>query len=80
MQCVLCKRGETAPGHTTVTLTRDALTVVIRGVPADVCANCGESYVADAVAAELLERLDQAEAAGSELAVQNYRAPQPAKS
>jgi hypothetical protein len=33
MKCVICQYGETEAGTTTVTLTRDETTVVIRDVP-----------------------------------------------
>ncbi len=45
MQCVICKHGETQPGHATVTLERGDLTFVVKHVPARVCDNCGEEYV-----------------------------------
>jgi YgiT-type zinc finger domain-containing protein len=45
MKCVICKHGDTEPGRTTLTLTRDTLTLVVRNVPARVCANCGEAFV-----------------------------------
>ncbi len=45
MKCVICQYGETEPGTTTVTLTRDETTVVIRDVPAQICTTCGEEYV-----------------------------------
>jgi YgiT-type zinc finger domain-containing protein len=41
MKCVVCKHGETRPGHTTVTLERDGGALVIRKAPAEVCENCG---------------------------------------
>lgn len=44
MKCVICKRGETRQGKTTVTLERDGTTLVVKGVPASVCANCGEEH------------------------------------
>lgn len=44
MMCVICKHGETRTGTTTVTLERDTTTLVIKDVPARVCANCGEAY------------------------------------
>jgi YgiT-type zinc finger domain-containing protein len=75
MKCVICKRGETAPGHTTVTLTRDALALVIRQVPAEICTNCGEAYVDEQVSAALLDQAEQAAAAGIEMALQTFRAP-----
>jgi YgiT-type zinc finger domain-containing protein len=72
MHCVICRHGETRPGTTTVTFTRGHSTVVIRGVPADVCENCGEAYVSADVARRLLELADQIRAAGAEVAVSDY--------
>lgn len=45
MKCVICKAGETSPGKTAVTLERGQMTLVFKGVPAEVCRNCGEAYV-----------------------------------
>ena len=45
MKCVVCKLGDTREGHTTVTLEREGAALVVRKVPAQVCANCGEAYV-----------------------------------
>ena len=55
MICVICRQAETVSGTTTVTLTRGKLTFVVREVPASVCPNCGEAYIAEAAAAHLLE-------------------------
>jgi YgiT-type zinc finger domain-containing protein len=55
MKCVICRNGETRPGHVTVTLERDGTTLIVRGVPAEVCENCGEEYVEDSAAKRLLE-------------------------
>ena len=54
MKCVICKHGQTKEGLTTVTLDRDGLTLVVREVPARVCTNCGEDYVDEHVAHEIL--------------------------
>ncbi|HOC30754.1 MAG TPA: type II toxin-antitoxin system MqsA family antitoxin, partial [Armatimonadota bacterium] len=54
MKCIVCRQDRTEPGETTVTLERDDLTMVVRGVPARVCPNCGEAYVDDLVASGLL--------------------------
>ena len=59
MKCVVCKHGETRPGHTTVTLERGSATLVIRKVPAEVCENCGEAYVSAEVTRRLLENARQ---------------------
>ena len=50
MTCVVCKHGETRPGTTRIAVERGPTVLVVRGVPAQVCDNCGEAYVnADAV-------------------------------
>jgi YgiT-type zinc finger domain-containing protein len=51
MECVICKRGETRLGIATVTVKRSSTVLVIKGVPADICANCGEEYVGEATTA-----------------------------
>ena len=53
-KCVICRQGETQPGVTTVTLERNGLTLVVKQVPARVCADCGEEYVDEATSAQLL--------------------------
>ena len=40
MKCVICKVGDLQPGTATITLTRDALTFVVKHVPAQICSNC----------------------------------------
>jgi YgiT-type zinc finger domain-containing protein len=41
MTCAICKVGETKPGCTPI-LERAPTTLVVRGVPARICSNCGE--------------------------------------
>jgi YgiT-type zinc finger domain-containing protein len=72
MKCVICKHGETRRGTATVTLRRDATTLVVKGVPADVCDNCGEEYVDEVTTAQLLRRLEEAAVAGVEVDVREY--------
>ena len=50
MKCALCKQGETHPGEVTVTLQRGETTVILKGVPADICENCGEYYLSETTA------------------------------
>jgi YgiT-type zinc finger domain-containing protein len=45
MKCVVCRSGETKPGTATVTVEREGAVVVVRGVPARICENCGEEYL-----------------------------------
>jgi YgiT-type zinc finger domain-containing protein len=74
MKCVVCKRGETSPGTATVTLDRNGVTVVVRGVPAEVCEDCGEEYVDEGPARDLFETLNEAEARGVHLEVREFAA------
>ena len=72
MDCVICKSGHTQPGQATVTLTRGMLTLVVRGVPADVCDTCGEEYVSDTIASDLLVIAEDALIAGVQVDVRDY--------
>lgn len=72
MTCVVCHSGETCLGTTTVTFHRDGRTVVITEVPADVCENCSEAYVAENVTARLLELVTQAREANIALLIRDY--------
>ena len=42
MECVICKNGNTHKGKTIFTLERNGTIVIIKGVPAMICENCGE--------------------------------------
>ena len=48
--------------------------MVVRHVPAEVCENCGEEYVGEAVAAAALEHAEQAARAGVTVEVREYAA------
>jgi hypothetical protein len=49
--------------------------LVIKGVPADVCANCGEEYVPEATTAYLLRTAEEVARAGVEVDVREYVGP-----
>jgi len=72
MNCVICQHGETKPGKTTVTLERNHMTLVVKGVPAQVCENCGEAYVDEEIAAQLLQAVEDAARAGVSVDVREY--------
>lgn len=74
MKCTICRHAEPEPGHTTVTLTRGQLTFVVRAVPAQVCPNCGEAYVDEATAEQLLATAEQLAQAGAQVDVRAYAA------
>ncbi len=72
MRCLICKRGSTVLGTMTVTLEQGGLIMVIKGVPAQVCKNCGEAYVDEKVASELLSSAKEAAKAGAEVEIWEY--------
>lgn len=74
MQCVICKHGQTHPGTVTVTLERDRCIVILKGVPAEVCENCGEYYLSEAVTGEVLHRAEAAVDNGTEVEIVRYAA------
>lgn len=74
MKCVICKQGELEPGKVTVTLERKGSTLVFKGVPAQVCPNCGEEYIAEDVSAKLLQRADELAKDGAQVDVREYAA------
>ena len=65
MTCAICKQGETRPGEVTVSLQRGETTVIFKGVPADVCENCGEYYLAEKIARQVMLRADAAVKSGT---------------
>jgi YgiT-type zinc finger domain-containing protein len=74
MTCVLCRQGETHPGAADVTLPRRTSIVIIRGVPAQICENCGEYYLSDDVSERVLAQADAAVTRGAEIAIVGYAA------
>ncbi len=72
MKCVICRHGETRPGRTDVLLTRDNMTLVVKGVPALICGSCGEEYVDEDSTRLLRELADDAERAGVQVDVRQF--------
>ncbi|BAT56319.1 hypothetical protein NOS3756_53230 [Nostoc sp. NIES-3756] len=74
MQCVICKHGNTQPGLVTITLERDDTIVILKGVPAEICNNCGEYYLSAAVTEQVLQRAEEAVSKGAEVEILRYAA------
>jgi len=72
MTCVICRQAETRDGAATVTLERDGTILVVKGVPARICPNCGEEYVDEEVTSELLKTAEDAAHAGIQVDVRQY--------
>lgn len=73
MRCALCRTGETKPGKTTETYEIEGTVVVVRGVPADVCQQCGEAYTNEATTRQIERIVDQARHAGV-VVIQEFQA------
>ncbi|MDD1607951.1 MAG: type II toxin-antitoxin system MqsA family antitoxin [Methylococcaceae bacterium] len=74
MKCPICKHGETANGYATVVLERNKTTLVFKHVPADICNNCGEEFIAENVSVELFKAAKQAVEVGVQVDVREYLA------
>lgn len=74
MKCVICKTGETRAGTATVTLHGGETTVLVKGTPAEVCENCGEYYLDEAVARKLYKQADEAARRHAEVEILRYAA------
>ncbi len=74
MKCVICRQGETHPGKVTVTLQRGEATVIVKDVPADVCENCGEYFLSEAVTEQLMQRAEEAVKSGAEVEILRFAA------
>ncbi len=72
MKCLICKNGLTKKSEVTVTLEREHMTLVFKEVPADVCQNCGEEYIAEKIVGNLSRMAEKAAKSGVEVFVQKY--------
>ena len=55
MKCTLCNQGETHPGE---------VTVILKGVSADICENCGEYYLSETTARQIMLRAEESVKSG----------------
>ena len=74
MKCTICKTGHTHPGIATVTLQRDNTVVVVRDVPAEICEDCGEYYLSDAIARRVYADAEESAHRHVEVEIQRYAA------
>jgi YgiT-type zinc finger domain-containing protein len=74
MNCTICKNGETQPGTTTVTLERGETTLVFKSVPAQICENCGETYLDEESTRQLWVSAESAVEGGVQVEVRAFSA------
>ena len=80
MKCLVCRFGEIEPGTTTYNLNGEAMTLVVKEVPADVCDACGEGYLAPEVSEQLNDIVEDAKRTGVEFMVRKYMPAQVSQS
>jgi YgiT-type zinc finger domain-containing protein len=71
MKCVICKSGITAPGIKSFMLEKGNSIVIVKGVPAQVCNQCGEAYFDAETTADLYAKASRSMVSGAELEVIN---------
>ena len=59
MNCLICRQAEIVGGLTSVTFECDEMRLGINNVPARVCPSCGEAYVDEDVAVQLLRDAEE---------------------
>ncbi|HET9590551.1 MAG TPA: YgiT-type zinc finger protein [Anaerolineales bacterium] len=64
MICLICRQSEIIDGLTSVLFERGEFRLVVNSVPARLCPGCGEAYVDDDVAMQLLKEAEEMYAAG----------------
>ena len=74
MHCLICKSGDVQPGSTTFTAERDRMTLVLKGVPARVCGQCGEAYFDEPTTQNIEAIAERARHTGVQVAIQDYAA------
>ena len=60
-----------------MTLSREQLALVVKGVPAQVCENCGEEYVDANTTARLMHTAEEAAQSSIQVNVRQYIASSP---
>jgi YgiT-type zinc finger domain-containing protein len=73
MICLACQ-GETEPGTVTHSFQKGTTTVIVKDVPAEVCRQCGESYLSSEVAQVLEDLVNDAVRKGAEVEILHYAA------
>ena len=73
MKCFICNQEETVAGRTSVLFERGHLSLTINNVPARICPSCGEAYVDEGVASDLLKQAEQLAKAGTKVDVCEYQ-------
>ena len=73
MICLICRHAQLENTFTSINFERGELKFVINRVPAHVCPFCGEAYVDEEVATQLLEDTEELARVGIMDVVRGYK-------
>jgi YgiT-type zinc finger domain-containing protein len=71
--CALCG-GRLAPGLATIPFIRGERVITLKGLPAEVCGDCDEAYLAGDVVDRVQAIVEELEGLDAEVLVARYRA------
>lgn len=71
MNCILCK-GKLIQGKVNHIVDIDGHIIIIKGVPANICKQCGEYYIETNIALKLEKIIEKAKKNKAEIFVVNY--------
>ena len=74
MTCPICRHGEMFNGFTTLVFESGNSTIIIKSVPAAVCDNCREAFIAEDISRSLLTTVHTEVKKGVEVEVLHYAA------
>lgn len=72
MTCTFCRTGRTHPGSGDKALSYKGTTLVVQGVPAEVCDTCGERYFDAPIVRTLIHLVREAAASGVVVDVRRF--------
>lgn len=72
MICLICRQAGIIDGLTSVHFERGEYRLVVNSVPARVCPSCGEAYVDEEIAVQLLQNAEEMSKAGMLEVVSEY--------
>ncbi|MCB0100964.1 MAG: YgiT-type zinc finger protein [Anaerolineales bacterium] len=64
MICTVCREAHTTQSLTSIQFERDEFRAMVHKIPAWVCPACGESYLEEGVAADVLKQVREVMAEG----------------
>ncbi|HEX9389105.1 MAG TPA: type II toxin-antitoxin system MqsA family antitoxin [Anaerolineales bacterium] len=64
MICLICRQADIIDGLTSVKFERGEMRLVVNNIPAQICPSCGEAYVDEDIASQLLRIAQEMSAAG----------------